>query len=186
MIKSRLFFALLFSSIWLASTSMVSATTDGEKSDIAPPSNALQLHGEYLLEYLWVDVYRARLYLPQGFQGDVLSPAVSKSLQLTYLYPLKREELIEAAWITLERQHSPSLLASLRDEIDQLHQRFSAIKPDDRYQLSYDSQQQSLTLLFNDEAVFRSQNPALAQVYLGIWLGENGLSEKLRSALLKQ
>lgn len=165
---------------------MASATSDGEKSAISPSSSALQLHGEYLLDYLWVDVYRARLYLPQGFQGDVLSPAVSKALQLTYLYPIKREELIEAAWITLERQHSTSTLSLLRDEIDQLHQRFSDIQPEDRYQLSYDSQQQSLTLLFNDEPVFHSPNPALAQIYLGIWLGENGLSEKLRRALLKQ
>ncbi|SEL10373.1 Chalcone isomerase-like [Atopomonas hussainii] len=184
MIKSRLFFISLFSLYLHFGHPAFVLAGDGEKSDKLDHSAPLQLHGEYLLEYLWVDVYRAELFLPTDFHSDALSPSVSKSLQLTYLYPLKTTDLIEAAWLTLERQHNKTKLDALRSEIDRLHSSFEPIKREDRYRLNYRNDSQTLTLLFNGREVFRSQNPELAQVYLGIWLGEKGLSKELRSVLL--
>ncbi|WVM93711.1 hypothetical protein ULG90_07865 [Halopseudomonas pachastrellae] len=43
----------------------------------------------------------------------------------------------------------------------------------------------SLELHYNDSLAYRSDTPGLATLYLGIWLDEDGLSEGLRSALLK-
>ncbi|MCJ8167720.1 chalcone isomerase family protein [Atopomonas sediminilitoris] len=188
MIKSRFNHLLLLACIITAISGPAHATKEVPFApQIEVDQQRLRLNGEYLLEYLWVDVYRAALYLPASTTpqaDDVLSPALSKRLELAYLYALKRDDLIEAAWQTLRRQHSQTLLKRLQSDIDQLHEAFTAIKPGDHYSLDYNANNQTLTLRFNQQVVFSRANAELAQVYLGIWLGPEGLSDALRAALI--
>ena len=72
-----------------------------------------------------------------------------------------------------------------RGELDRLHASFVDIRPGDRYGLDY-SQATGLRLQRNGEVIFRSQDARLAQLYFGIWLAPEGLSDELRDALLAE
>ena len=43
----------------------------------------------------------------------------------------------------------------------------------------------SIHVAATSQLSFSSKTPGLADAYLGIWLGQNGLSDDLRSALLR-
>lgn len=147
-------------------------------------AETLQRKNQAVLVYLWVDVYAAAFYTP----GDT-SPAkavenqASQRLELYYFRAIDRNDVIKAAWATLQRQHAPATLQRLRAELDALHATFRDIKPGDRYSLSHSSRN-GLSLELNGETVYQSNNPELARAYLGIWLAPDGLSDTLRGTLL--
>lgn len=137
-----------------------------------------------LLNYLWVDVYAAAFYAPAGVSAQqAVDDARHQRLQLYYFRAIKRQDVIKAAWHSLERQHRPEQLEPLRSEVDRLHASFRDIAPGDRYALDFNPQR-GLNLERNGQIIFTSRNPDLAKAYLGIWLAPNGLSESLRSRLL--
>ncbi|MEO1829068.1 MAG: chalcone isomerase family protein [Pseudomonas sp.] len=71
-----------------------------------------------------------------------------------------------------------------QDELTALHEAFRDVSAGDTYSLDR-RPDGSLELHYNDSLAYRSDTPGLATLYLGIWLDEDGLSEGLRSALLK-
>lgn len=146
----------------------------------------LQRKNQSLLRYLWVDVYAAAFYSEPGVSPQrALREHRDRHLQLYYFREISKNNVIKAAWVTLERQHSPQVLQPLRGELDRLHASFVDIRPGDRYGLDY-SQATGLRLLRNGEVIFRSEDARLAQLYFGIWLAPEGLSDELRNALLAE
>lgn len=144
----------------------------------------LERKNQDVLTYLWADVYAAAYYAPAQKNPDQsFNSATTQRLELYYFRNIKRDDVIKAAWVTLERQHSPEVLQRLRPELDALHQRFRDIRAGDRYALNFHSEQ-GLTLEINGQSVFSSADNQLAKAYLGIWLAPNGLSDKLRNNLL--
>ena len=142
--------------------------------------NALELKNQYVLTYLWVDVYAAAFYAAPNTRPDIaVDERLSQRLELYYFRDIKREDVIKAAWVTLERQHNNETLERLRPLVDALHQHFADIRSGDRYALAYHPDR-GLSLERNGETLFNSADPLLARAYLGIWLAPNGLSDKLR------
>lgn len=137
-----------------------------------------------LLTYLWADVYAAAFYAEATTPPSrAVSQPARQRLELYYYRDIAREDVIKAAWTTLERQYRPAELDALRGELDDLHATFRDIRAGDRYALNY-SPEQGLTLERNGQPLFDSRNPALARAYLGIWLAPEGLSDSLREQLL--
>jgi hypothetical protein len=146
--------------------------------------NNLERKNQSVLTYLWVDVYAAAFYAPaQASASQALAKPLTQRLELYYFRNIDSQDVIKAAWVTLERQHDATTLAPLRSQIDDLHATFRDIRPGDRYALNLTAGA-GLTLEVNGKVAYTSQDPALAKAYLGIWLAPNGLSDKLRTNLL--
>jgi hypothetical protein len=146
----------------------------------------LERKNQSVLTYLWADVYAAAFYAPaQASASQAFSRPLKQRLELYYFRKIGREDVIKAAWTTLNRQHSPTTLERLRGALDALHDRFQDIQPGDRYALNF-APESGLSLERNGEIAFTSQDPELAKTYLGIWLAPNGLSDTLRNQLLAQ
>ncbi|MET1080260.1 MAG: chalcone isomerase family protein [Pseudomonas sp.] len=179
---------LLFSLLLASAPPLAQATQPLEQAAFAPRYEhvgmALERRNQTLLNYLWVDVYAAAFYTAPGVSPrQAIERPAAQRLELYYFRAIDREDVIKAAWTTLERQYSPAHLAPLRAEIDRLHQQFQDIAPGDRYALDFDPRS-GLRLERNGQTLFSSPDTALAKTYLGIWLAADGLSEVLRQALL--
>ena len=153
------------------------------------PSHALgkerlERKNQSVLTYLWADVYAAAFYAPaQTSAKQAAAKSLTQRLELYYFRNIDSQDVIQAAWVTLERQHDAASLQPLRSDIDALHATFRDIRPGDRYALSLNTAGE-LTLEVNGSSVYTNQKPALAKAYLGIWLAPNGLSDTLRTSLL--
>lgn len=157
-------------------------------SQLTLSEDRLERKNQTVLTYLWADVYAAAFYAPpqaSAHQAFSRPLKLKQRLELYYFRKIGRNDLIKAAWTTLNRQHSPATLERLRGELDALHNKFQDIQPGDRYALNF-VPQSGLSLERNGQIAFTSQDPELARVYLGIWLAPNGLSDTLRSQLLAQ
>ncbi|WP_408005486.1 chalcone isomerase family protein [Pseudomonas huanghezhanensis] len=148
-------------------------------------SPVLERKNQAILTYMWANVYAAAFYAESstGAQQAVTGQTPQR-LELYYFRDIDREDVIKAANATLERQQTKETLARLRPEIDRLHKSFQNIRTGDRYELSWDKTD-GLTLTRNTKVIFASPDAELAKVYLAIWLAPDGLSDKLREALLK-
>lgn len=144
----------------------------------------LERKNQSILTYLWADVYAAAFYAPAHTSAtQAVSEPLDQRLELYYFRNIDSQDVIKAAWVTLERQHDAVTLARLRPGLDALHATFRDIRPGDRYALNF-STDNGLLLEVNGQPAFSSQDKELAQAYLGIWLSADGLSEKLRTSLL--
>lgn len=149
-------------------------------------NRVLERKNQSLLRYLWADVYAAAFYSEaQVSPQRALREQRDRHLELYYFREISRDDMIKAAWVTLERQHAPQVLQPLRGELDRLHASFIDMRPGDRYGLDY-GQATGLRLLRNGEVIFHSEDARLAQLYFGIWLAPEGLSDELHDALLAE
>lgn len=141
---------------------------------------------EGVLSYFFVQVYSAALFTPPDI--DLAELDISSDpfrLDIFYHRKIERDEALKLAWATLRRQLDNEQLARLTPSIDSLHSQIANIRPGDRYSLSLHSKP-ALTLSRNGETVFTSDDPELAQVYARMWLGEDGISRRLRRILLSE
>lgn len=146
----------------------------------------LVLRNASVLNYLFVDVYSAALLAPADEPlADIAESPRPLHLELFYYREIDRSDVIKAAWVALERQYDQARLDSLRPGIDKLHATFTDIQPQDRYSLTLD-RNQALSLKYNGKEIFQSDDAQLARAYVGIWLKDNGLSDKLRKRLLAE
>lgn len=179
-----IFFALVLSSHSLQANSRERLAEAAFTAYAQQANNTLERKNQAVLNYLWVDVYAAALYTEPGISPrQAVGNSHRQRLELYYFRAIDREDVIKAAWVTLERQQSAAQLQRLRPELDALHATFADIQPGDRYALDY-SVTAGLHLERNGRRVFSSRNAELAHAYLGIWLADNGLSASLREQLL--
>lgn len=146
----------------------------------------LVLRNASVLNYLFFDVYSAALLTPVDEPlKDVVDSTNPLHLELFYYREIDRSDVIKAAWVALERQYDETKLNNLRAGVDKLHEAFGDIQTQDRYSLTLD-RNQALSLKYNGKQIFQSDDAELARAYVGIWLRENGLSDKLREQLLAE
>lgn len=182
---------LLFSALLLLSNGLFASTNERLReasfsTQFELNQEALERKNQSVLTYLWVDVYAAAFYAPTGASpSQAFDAPLSQRLELYYFRNIDREDVIEAAWITLNRQHHSRTLEPLRKALDALHENFRDIRPGDRYALNF-SPSGGLSVERNGKIAFTSPDPQLAKLYLGIWLAPKGLSDELRSRLLAQ
>lgn len=151
--------------------------------------NALQLIGKGEVKYLrFIKVYEAELYVADSQNKvDILSPDVTKCLQLTYAVSLVPENFVEGAETILQRQHSPSYLDTFSAQIKRLHNAYQPVEEGDQYQLCYSAEDTTTRLILNNKELAAIDSPEFSSLYFGIWLYENSpIDSTLRKNLLGQ
>lgn len=141
---------------------------------------------ESVLSYFFLDVYSAALFTLEGISAaelDITSDPFR--LDIYYHRRIERDEALKLAWTTLHRQLGTEQLARLTPSIESLHAQIADIQPGDRYSLTLHARP-ALSLLRNGETVFTSDDPELARVYARMWLGDGGISRRLRRKLLAE
>jgi len=159
-------------------------------------SPAWQALGTGTARYFGIRVYDAVLEVMAAAAVTdaaqaVLDPRTGKRLTLTYQRALGPERMVEAAEVAFARQFPDGVPETLAAGVARLHEAYQAVEAGDGYRLEWqpagDGGVLALWHLPADGAerlAFRSSNAELARAYFGIWLGEQALSEPLRTALL--
>ena len=130
--------------------------------------------------WMFFDVYNARLFAKSpALSPDFLSDDEHLKLELCYLKAISADIFIEGANKVLPQ----TLTTVLQSEVNRLHQSYQPVEPEDCYVLEY-APQSGTQLKLNNQTVFSSQVDGFKAVYFGVWLGENPLSESLKSSLL--
>lgn len=133
-----------------------------------------------------IHVYDAALYAPPAVDASALLNYDSPMcLKLHYRVTLERDKFVLAANRVLARQHSPETLEPLRERIEHLHAAYQDIEAGDQYTLCY-LPGQTTELSLNTQALVSIKGADFARLYFGIWLGEQPISGKLKSALLQE
>lgn len=150
-------------------------------ASVAQASVAWKQVGEGIATWMFMDIYQAKLYRPEGVSKQTaLTDNAPLKLELCYYKSITPDIFVQGANEALPAQLSPTL----RAEVDRLHASYEAVKPKDCYTLRYEN---SVTeLLLNQRSVFRSSLPEFKQVYFGVWLGDKPLSDQLKATLLKE
>ncbi|MBN2646415.1 MAG: chalcone isomerase family protein [Thiotrichales bacterium] len=145
-------------------------------------SSELTLRAEATATWLFIDVYKAALYAPEKVGSQqLLQETTPLNLELCYLRAISKEQFVEAASKALPEDLSPELKAAVQG----LHQAYQNVEPNDCYQLRYEPQQ-GVQLSLNQQPLFQTATAGFKQLYFGVWLGPNALSEKVRDQLLTE
>jgi hypothetical protein len=147
----------------------------------------LSLSGSGEINYLgFIKVYDATLFAPPDvLKNDILADDCSRCLKLDYAVNLSVDNFIEAGETVLKKQQSETILASIKPQLDLLHQNYRDVKKNDSYILCYDADEQQTSLNLNGNTLVTIPSSQFAAVYFGIWLGEeNPIDQGLRSRLL--
>ena len=149
--------------------------------------SGLEKHGTGEFRYLgFIKVYEAELYVQTPAAAEeILDGKTSRCLKLQYSVALKADDFRKSAIKILSRQHSPETLERVKSEIERLHNAYREVGEGDSYSLCYDAENQTTTLSLNQQELVSIASPEFAEIYFGIWLGENEpLDEELRKQLL--
>lgn len=126
-----------------------------------------------------IPVYDATLWTtPETTSANLLSDQTPLKLKLCYRVALTREEFVEAATQGLPSHLTPAQQTA----VNKLHQRYQDVEKGDCYQLAY-APESGTALMLNDKTTFQDATPGFKAVYFGIWLGENALSDSVKSDL---
>ncbi|UAW96985.1 chalcone isomerase family protein [Halopseudomonas nanhaiensis] len=137
-----------------------------------------------VLSYFFVDVYSAALFTPEGVSSSDLDIAAHPFRLDTYYHrDIDRDDAIDLFWKVLRRQHSSQELERLAPAVNALHEKIPDIRSGDRYSLTLRADT-AIVLERNGEHLFSSDDDEFAHAYARLWLGEKGISRKLRRLLL--
>ncbi len=155
----------------------------GDGSD--PEAARLRLRSMALLRYRVVfRGYVAALYLPDDIASPRVLDETPRRLELRYFWGIGAEDFGRAADQKLEESRSAEELAALRERIDRLHAAYRDVEPGDRYALDY-IPGAGTTLRLNGDPLIEIPGADFAEVYFGLWLGDDPLDEGLRDTLLQ-
>lgn len=135
------------------------------------------------LRYLFFKVYTAALYGPPNARStDAILADVPKRLVIRYHRSIDKEKFAEVAEDSLKDDPAVDLNA-VSTRLAQLNSALESVQEGDTYEMAY-IPGQGTTLSRNGSKVITIAGLDFAQAYLGIWLGENPYSERLRNQLL--
>lgn len=128
-----------------------------------------------------IPVYDAQLWVSDiTTQKNLLSDRTALNLELCYRVALSKEDFIKAAVQGLPKKLSSAHIKA----VNQLHSAYENVSPKDCYQLSYDAIN-GTQLRLNNQLKFQTKTPGFKALYFGLWLGQNALSDAVRTNLLK-
>lgn len=156
-------------------------------SSAAANLNGLDLYGQGEVRYLgFIKVYDASLYAPVSVRPrDIQAAESSFCLILDYRVGLSADQFVEAAETVLSRQQSREQLQRMRPYIDKLHTHYQDVQTGDRYSFCYDSKAETTSLILNGQPLVKVTGSEFAELYAGIWLGEQDpIDRRLRENLL--
>jgi len=141
-----------------------------------------RLVGAGLFTYMIWDAYAGAYYQANGYPRPAPQSSVPRKLVLHYFHAIDAADFADVTEDTLRDQVGardfPTIAAALRT----FNASYRDVAPGDRYSLTWDGQQ--LTLTLNDEVLYRAPEAALASAMFGIWLGDEPLSREFRDNLL--
>ena len=176
---------LLAGLIWVAGAdSSVYASSPAFATQVSDADTTLVRLGQGTAHYArFIPIYDAALYIEQdAAPADVLDPGTAKRLDIVYRVSISASDMISAAERILARQHPEHVLARWRKQIDTLHAAYRDVQSGDHYALVF-RPRDGLWLEFNGARLTRIAAAEFAQLYFGIWLGDQPLSERLKHAL---
>ena len=147
----------------------------------------MEVYGTAEVYYLGlVKVYDATLYVDdRPHSRDILSPYVSKCLELSYHVSLEPEDFVGSAEKVLSRQFTEARLHEFRPQIDKLHASYKPVRKGDRYRLCYEAGGETTRLALNNKELVAITSKEFGSVYFGIWLNPvNPLDASLQEDLL--
>lgn len=153
-----------------------------------------QLYSAATAKWLWLDVYKAELYLSKtgepksdeinlnqnNAQQSLLQDKVPLKLKLCYQQSISADQIIQAAQKALPELDEQS---DLFQAVNDLHQQYQNVSQGDCYALKHETDG-STSLLFNGDKKFSTKLKDFKKLYFGIWLGDNPLSEDVKKSLL--
>jgi len=153
--------------------------------DFQPVREDVELKATATAKWLaFISVYNVGLYAsPNAKTSDVLQKNIPLTLEIHYLVGIKKEQLIEAAEVALGRQHSDETRQQYQTSVDELHQFYQDVEEGDRFRVDI-KPDTGLSLYFNDQLRYQNANLDFANYYIGLWLADNPLSDKVRASLL--
>ena len=130
-------------------------------------------------------VYVAALYGPEDTAPeDLLTSDVPRRLVITYLRDVGADDIRKATDVVLDEQYDDDERAELADRFDEFNALYRDVGDGDQYAYVYVPDGEESRLYFNGELQGTVTGEDFARAYLGIWLGENALSDSLRADLL--
>ena len=145
----------------------------------------LELRGAALLRWRALfKAYVAALYLPPSTPSSDALEDVPKRLEIEYFWAIGRADFGRAADRLLEDALGPEALDDLRDRLDELHARYEAVQPGDRYALTYQPGV-GTELSKNGRSLAVIPGADFAAAYFSMWLGERPIDARFRDRLLE-
>ncbi|QIT56680.1 hypothetical protein HC341_16655 [Aquisalimonas sp. 2447] len=130
-------------------------------------------------------VYVAAMYGPEDTAPeDLLASDVPRRLAITYLRDVGADDIREATRVVLDEQFNEDEMAELADRFDSFNALYQDVGDGDQYVYEYRPDGEESRLYFNGELQGSVNGADFARAYLGIWLGDNALSDSLRRDLL--
>ena len=151
-------------------------------SEMMVNKDKLELSGEGMYEWMWLDVYTAKLFLPKGQSKDEL---YSKKLILELEYKMSLNGKDIAKQSVKEMNAQSSLSAQKKEEFMKL---FESIFPDvekgDRISAQFDKDKGIRFYLNEEKMIGEMTNIEDSKRFLDIWLGKETSGPELRKSLL--
>ncbi len=180
MMKSFIGFMCVYLS--LLATSVLAA---GPNTEFQSTRGDLELKSTATAKWMaFITVYDAGLYAPKLAKPKaLLQNQTPLSLEIRYRVDVKKDQLIEAAEVALSRQHDAIQRSLFQNDVDALHSFYRDVSAGDQFRIDVNPRQ-GLVLYFNNSSVYQNDNVDFARYYVGLWLADNPLSDRVRDALL--
>ncbi len=127
--------------------------------------------------------YAAALYRAQCDVAEPDLAAAPLRLELSYFWSIGGHRFGEAAERMLRKNLDPAEFAEIEVRMRRLHAAYQSVSPGDRYALTY-KPGIGTELSLNGETLVNVEGEDFARAYLGLWLGDAPMDQKLRNALL--
>ena len=144
----------------------------------------LTLRGTGLVrELFFIKVVAAALYLQDGMPVEEALSDVDKRVEMQSFRTIPVEDFIREAEIALAENVPAPTIDALRPRVDQLHQAYEDLRPDDRYAITY-LPGSGTHLELNGVVKITIQGADFAAAYFRVWLGDKPIHKKLKVQLL--
>ena len=153
-------------------------------SVIVQDRKELQMTGTGMLKYMRIfKVYDAAFYLEEGASVDEVLDDKAKRLEVVYLRSFEKEDFGKGTYQALRNSISAEQIEQLRPRIDYHNSLYVAVKPGDRYSLTY-IPGKGTTLARNGRAVGTIPGADFAAALFSIWVGDSPIDMNFRQQLL--
>jgi hypothetical protein len=169
------------SALLAGATAIFSSNSFGNTPEAAePPLPGTRLAGQGLLRYYGFDVYRARLWVPPGFEADDYA-AHPLALELAYLRDFSAEAIARRSLQEMQRQQAIPAAQATRWQ-QALQAALPDVKKGDRLTGVY-RPGVGVEFRMRGRVVGEVADAQFARLFFGIWLSPRTSEPALRQAL---
>lgn len=146
--------------------------------------DTLTLRGTGLVrELFFIKVVAAALYVKDGAPVEQALSDVGKRVEMQSFRIIPADDFVREAEIALAENVPSPTIDVLRPRLDQFHQAYEDLQPDDRYAITY-LPNSGTRLEHNGEVKVTIPGADFAAAYFRVWLGDKPIHKKLKGQLL--